>query len=79
MKDSIWSFLAGPLGSAVRVAVALVLGSYVASVGSGGGLVPDAMTVQSWIGAALVVALPIVIAALNPNDPRYGRGSTSTD
>lgn len=69
-------FLAGPIGSALRVAVAFVLGELVAYLANGGtfrGL--SWAAVELWIGAAVAVGLPIAIAALNPADPRYGRGS----
>lgn len=67
------SFLAGPIGSALRVFVSLVLGAYVASLAAGGGLVPSADDWQTWVGAAIVVALPVIIAAINPQDPRFGK------
>jgi hypothetical protein len=73
MGSTVGKFLAGPVGSALRVAVALVLGYYVAALGSGGELVPSASAVKTWVGAAIVIALPVVIAALNPQDPRFGR------
>lgn len=75
MGSTIGKFLAGPIGSALRVLVGLVLGSYVASLSSGGALVPGLSDWQTWLGAAIVVALPLVIAALNPQDPRFGKSA----
>ena len=65
-------FLTTPLGSALRVFVGLVLGAYVASLGEGSGLVPTVDNLETWVGAAVAVALPIIIAAINPADPRFG-------
>lgn len=69
-------FLTGPIGSLLRVFVALVLGSYVTYLLNGGTF--DGISygdIQSWVGAALVVVLPVVIAAFNPQDSRFGKGS----
>ena len=66
-------FLASPVGSAVRIFVGLVLGAYVASLSAGGALVPSTGDWQTWAGAAIVVALPVIIAAINPQDPRFGK------
>jgi hypothetical protein len=75
MNGAFGRFLAGPIGSAARIALGLVLGSYVSSLQSGAGLVPSLNSVYTWLGAAVAVALPIIIAALNPQDPRFGSGS----
>lgn len=67
-------FLAGPIGSAVRVFVGSVLGAVTAYFANGGTFVGLSFgDVQLWLGAAIAVALPIVVAALNPADTRFGR------
>lgn len=69
-------FLAGPLGSALRVAAGFALGELVAYLGNGGtfrGL--SWAAVELWLGGAVAVGLPLVIAALNPADTRFGRGA----
>lgn len=30
---------------------------------------------KMWLSAGLAAVLPVIITALNPNDPRFGRGS----
>jgi hypothetical protein len=71
---SFGKFLASPIGSALRVLVALVIGSFVAWLGAGHSVADVSLSdFWTWLGAALVVALPIVVAALNPSDPRFGK------
>lgn len=70
----VWTFLTTALGSALRVFVGLFLGSLVAYLGGGGKLEAlNLETIWTWVGAALAVALPVLIAAINPQDTRFGR------
>jgi hypothetical protein len=75
LRASTWTWLArSPLGSAARVAAGLILGSFVAYLVSGGSILTVSVDqLSTWVGAALVVATPIVIAWVNPADTRYGR------
>lgn len=69
-------FLKGPYGSAARIFVATVLGGLVTYLLNGGtfsGLTWGA--VEMWVGTAVTVALPLIIAFLNPADTRFGKGS----
>ena len=73
MGESFGKFLSGPIGSALRVLLAAVLGSlttYLANGGKLGGL--TFADVETWLGIGITVALPILIAALNRQDPRFG-------
>lgn len=66
-------FLSGPVGSALRVFLGVVLGSLVTWLTNGGTL--SGLTwadLESWLGAAIASGVPILIAALNPQDPRFG-------
>lgn len=71
-------FLTTPIGSALRIALGLVLGAWVASLQAGNALVPEVDDILTWIGAALVIVVPLVIAALNPADPRFGVNKDTT-
>lgn len=75
LDNKLGAFLAGPIGSVLRVALAAVIGFYVAGVQSGH-LVPSASDLRTWLGAAILLILPVVIAAVNPQDPRFGKTST---
>jgi hypothetical protein len=77
LDNAFGKFLAGPIGSALRVGLALVLGYYVAHLAAGGTVVPSASDWQTWAGAALVVVVPVIIAAVNPQDPRFGKTTGS--
>ena len=66
-------FLATPLGSAVRVFAGLVLGYFVLDLQNDGGVSVTLDDLGTWVAAALAVALPIVIAWVNPADPRFGK------
>ena len=70
-------FLKGPIGSALRVALGSLLGSVVTLL-SAGGKVTDLANVDFWnvaLGLAVTVAVPLIIAALNPADTRFGKTS----
>lgn len=64
-----------PLGSVVKVFVAVVVGALVADWSKAG--VIDFGNWQSWLIAGAVSALPLLVNWLNPADPRYGRGAGS--
>ena len=66
-----------PLGSAAKTFVAVLIGLAVAAWSSDGAITFDAW--QTWIIAALVSAIPPVIAWLNPADARWGIGSDKGD
>jgi hypothetical protein len=69
-------FLASAPGSALRVFIAAVLGLFVTWLANGNTFDDlDWTTVQTWIGVAITVALPIIIAWINPQDPRFGKTS----
>lgn len=68
-------FLAGPVGSFLRVFGAAVLGGLLTFLLNGEtlrGLGFDDLEV--WVGIGLTASLPILIAAVNPQDPRFGAG-----
>ena len=71
----IGTFLAGPVGSAVRVALGVILGYLVLDLSEEGTISVSWDEVQTWLAAALVVAVPLIIAAVNPADTRFGKGS----
>lgn len=62
------SFLASPIGSWLRVFVATVLTVLLADLTAG-----DNIDWQAYVIAGAVAVLPIVIAWLNPADPRFGK------
>ena len=67
-------FLASAPGSALRVFIAVLLGGLVAWLGNGNTF--DGLTlaeVQTWLGVAVATALPVLIAWVNPADPRFGK------
>ena len=71
------TFLASVPGSALRVFVGSVLGSLVIWLTNGNTFHTLGWTdLELWVGAAVTVALPVLIAWVNPQDPRFGRGST---
>lgn len=69
----VWKFLATPLGAAVRVFAGVVLGYLVLDLSNDGKIDVSLDDLNSWIAAGLVVAIPLVIAAVNPADTRFGR------
>ena len=75
MKEAFEKFLATPVGSACRIAVGVVLGYAVLDLSQDGSVSVSWSEVNTWIAAALVLAVPVIIAAVNPADPRFGRGS----
>jgi hypothetical protein len=75
MKETFQKFLATPIGSACRIAVAAVLGYLVLDLSQDGSVSVSWDELNTWVAAAIVVGLPVVIAAINPADPRFGRGS----
>ena len=75
MKESLGKFLATPVGSMVRILVGVVLGYLVLDLSNDGTISVSWDEVQTWIAAGLVVAVPVLIAAVNPQDSRFGSGS----
>jgi membrane protein DedA with SNARE-associated domain len=78
--QSVWSFLANnPIGAALRVFAGVVLGYFVLDLGADGEVSVSADDLNAWIAAGLVVAVPIIIALINPADTRFGRGSGGSE
>lgn len=73
--DKVWGFLKGPLGSWVRVFVSVVLGLWLVDLTSTKALHWDPTEWVAWVTAGIISVLPLVIAAVNPLDGRWGRGS----
>lgn len=69
-------FLTTPLGSALRVFLGVVLGYFVLDLQEAGTIDISVGDVTTWIAGALVVAVPLIIAAVNPKDDRFGRTDT---
>lgn len=75
--QAVWNFLANnPLGAALRVFAGVVLGYFVLDLSEEGSVSVSVDDLNSWIAAGLVVAVPIIIALINPADSRFGRGSS---
>jgi hypothetical protein len=66
-------FLTTPIGSALRVLVGVVLGYLVLDLSADKTISVGLDEVTTWIAAGLVVAVPILIAAVNPADTRFGK------
>jgi len=64
-------FLAGPVGSWLRVAVTVILSMWLADLLEGNTWVLDW---SAYALGAVVAVLPVVIAWLNPADTRFGKG-----
>jgi hypothetical protein len=62
-----------PLGSALKVFLGVLLGAALLTWTSEGVISFDEW--QTWVIGALAIAVPIIINALNPADPRYGKGA----
>lgn len=66
--DAVGTFLASPVGSWLRVFLAAALGLYLVDLQD-----PEmALSVTDYGIAGLVSVLPVIIAALNAQDPRFG-------
>jgi predicted ABC-type sugar transport system permease subunit len=72
---SLGKFLTTPIGSALRVLVGVVLGYLVLDLQADGTISVSVSEVWTWVAAGLVIAVPILIAAVNPSDTRFGRTS----
>lgn len=64
-------FLNTPLGSAIKIFIAVMLTMIVADWTNHGRI--DFESWQTWVIAALASAVPVVVNWLNPLDHRYGR------
>lgn len=74
-----WSFLANnPIGAALRVFVGVVLGYLVLDLTTDGRIDVSLDDLNTWIAGALVVAIPIIIAVVNPADKRFGNKGDDT-
>ena len=71
--SSFGKFLATPVGSALRIVAGVVLGYLVLDLSNDGTVSVSWDEVQTWVAAGLVVGIPILIAAVNPQDPRFGK------
>lgn len=70
----VWEFLKDPVGSWLRVFVATILAAALADLTAG-----DADLLNHWqtyLIAGAVAVLPVLVAWINPADPRFGRGAT---
>lgn len=75
--DAVGRFLASPVGSALRVFAGLVLGYVILDLQKDGRVSITLDEVGTWVAAAAAIALPLIIAFLNPQDPRFGSSSSS--
>ena len=66
-------FLTTPIGSAFRVFLGVTLGYLVLDLQADGTVSISLSEIWTWVAAALVIVVPITIAALNPQDTRFGR------
>lgn len=75
MKFAEW-LAASPLASALKTFVAVVMTMAIADWSTKGGI--DFAAWQTWVIAAAVSAVPMIVNWLNPADTRYGNGSGFT-
>lgn len=76
--DAFWAWLTvSPLATAAKTFVAVVLSAAVADWATAGAI--SLGNWQTWVTAACVSALPVVVNWLNPMDPRYGNGASTID
>jgi len=59
-----------PLATAGKTFIAVVLSAAVADWATGGAI--SLANWEAWVIAACVSAVPLIVNALNPQDPRYG-------
>jgi hypothetical protein len=74
----VWLFLKNPVGSWLRVFVSVVLGLWLADLTDTKVVHWDLSEWMAWLAAGLIAVLPIIIAWVNPLDPRFGRQITTT-
>jgi hypothetical protein len=68
------NFLANtPLGTALKTFVAVLLSAVIGSWATDGAISFEKW--QTWVIAACVSALPVIVNWLNPADNRYGNGA----
>jgi|JI7StandDraft_1071085.scaffolds.fasta_scaffold147559_2 hypothetical protein len=70
-------FLNSAFGSYLKVFITVILTNYLAMGVSIFEL--DLNSIKILVSSAVASVIPIVINALNPNDPRYGKKDTKTD
>lgn len=68
-KNMLWSWL--------RVFLAAVASSFLSIVITGNTVFFDTKAWEAILISGIVAVFPVIINYLNPNDTRYGRGSTS--
>lgn len=68
-KNMLWSWL--------RVFLAAVASSFLSLVLAGDSVLLDIKAWEAVLISGIVAVFPVIINYLNPNDTRYGRGSTS--
>ena len=69
----IGTFLAGPVGSWLRVFASGVLSAFLLSLTDAAEI--DFAAWETWVIAGLISVIPVVVAWLNTADPRFGNGS----
>lgn len=74
--SKVWDVLAkGWVGGAIRVFAGALLGYFYLDLVADQKVEVSWDEVNLWVAGALIVAVPLVIAAVNPADFRFGRGS----
>ena len=71
MMERIGRFLATPVGSMLRVFVSAVIVAAFADLADLKEF--DFTDWKIYVGAGLTAVLPVIVAYLNPQDPRFGR------
>jgi len=71
--NALGTFLAGPIGSVLRVFAGAVLVTFLADLQ--GAVTVDFTRWQTYLVAGLAAAVPVAIAWVNPADTRFGRGA----
>lgn len=69
----VWTFLKDPVGSWLRVFAATIIAAALADLTEG-----DVDLLNHWqtyLVAGVAAVLPVIVAWINPADPRFGRGS----
>lgn len=73
-------FFTTPLGSYVKVFLTAVITMWLAELATGVDMWSmDAKMLKKLSTAGVIAVLPVLLNALNPNDPRYGKGKYGKD
>ncbi len=70
MSEFLKWFASSPIASALRVALAFALGNMIADFAKVGDF--DFTNWKSWLIGALVVAVPMILRWVNPEDKSFG-------